>query len=206
MSRWIMTASGHELSLLDPTPATITLADISHSLAQLVRFTGHARRPYSVAEHSLLVCEIVERTVTSDPHALLAALLHDAHEAYTGDLHSPGKAIVGGAWRAFEDHLQERVRSAFAVHGPSGVWHEAIKMADLQALVTEREQLMPKMPWHRPWTPELRGIQPVGWVDLMDPARCAMTWLDWRRSFADRADELEFARNDLLAPHRRMTC
>lgn len=201
MSRWIMTASGHELSLLDPAPGSITLADISHSLAQLARFTGHARRPYSVAEHSLLVAEIMERHCTSDPHALLAALMHDAHEAYSGDMHSPGKAALGAAWGAFEGHLQSRVRSAFALHGTFGVWRDLIHLADLQALATERHQLLPTLPAHRPW-PAIDGIEPLAWVDLMDPARYAMSWEDWRDAFSDRADELDFARTEALMPAR----
>lgn len=193
MSRWIMTASGHELSLLDPAPGSITLADISHSLAQLARFTGHARRPYSVAEHSLLVAEIMERTTTSDPKALFAALMHDAHEAYTGDLHTPGKALVGAAWGAFEQHLAARVRGAFACRTDCITWRDAIRQADLQALATERAQLLPRLPEHRAWA-VLEGVAPLDWVDLMDAGRCAMTWDDWRQAFRDRADELDFAR------------
>lgn len=67
---------------------------IAHSLAQINRF-GHASRPYSVAEHSLLVCEIV-KSMGLDCHAQRAALMHDAHEAFTGDVATPHQSRAGG--------------------------------------------------------------------------------------------------------------
>ena len=58
---WLVTANADELDLRVPQPQHITVWAIAWSLGQIVRFNGHALRPYSVAEHSLLVCEIAER-------------------------------------------------------------------------------------------------------------------------------------------------
>lgn len=196
---WIVTASGHEFSLRAHRADSITLADISHSLAQLNRFTGHARRPYSVAEHSLLVCEIVERMYSVDVHGRLAALMHDAHEAYIGDLHTPGKLEVGNAWYTVEHRVEHFVRSAFALHQASHTWKQAIKQADLLALATERAQLLPNPPGSTPWA-VLTHIQPITWVDLMEHGRCSLNWRDWRQAFADKCDELDFERNQQLFP------
>lgn len=198
----IITADGQQTSLRAYQPSTITLNCIAHSLAQLNRFTGHCCRPYSVAEHSLLVCEIVERMFSVDVHGRMYALMHDAHESRTGDLHTPGKLEVGASWFAFEQRQEAFVRSAFALHGAAMVHKAVVKMADTIALATERAQLLPAVPGTPPW-PVLEGVEPLTWVDLMDPGRCAMTWLDWKQAFIDKQHELDFARNDSLFTDRR---
>lgn len=194
---FITTACGHELHITSPRPGAITAHGIAHSLAQLNRFTGHAARPYSVAEHSLLVVTIMQRELGIHcPHALLAGLMHDAHEAYCGDLHTPGKRVVGFTWNCFEHGLEMAVRSAFALHAPSYLHADAIKQADRIALATEKRDLLPRTP--SPW-PGLDGVQPVTWVRLNDPHRAVMTWDDWRQAWHDLYEELDFARNESLA-------
>lgn len=196
-SSHMLTANGLEIDLRYPQVRNITLADISHHLAQINRYTGACRRPFSVAEHSLLVLDIVERVMTLDVHGRLAALMHDAHEAYTQDLSTPAKGQVGDAWHAFEGRLQRTVASAFALHSAAHKHAVAIKQADLIALATERAQLLPNGPGLSLW-PVLVHVQPVSWVDLMSPERCAMTWQDWRDRFKDSADALDYGRNAAL--------
>ena len=94
MTHWILTAHGHEVDLAYTRPNLITLPDVAHALGQINRFNGHCRRPYSVAEHSLLVLDIIEHLFApANVHCRLAALLHDAHEAYVGDMSSPVKHL-----------------------------------------------------------------------------------------------------------------
>lgn len=80
-------SSGGTLDLLNPNPGKIDIArDVSPVLGKLQRFGGHmqySRMFYSVAEHSMLVAHLVPRA-----HRL-AALLHDACEAYIGDIAQP---------------------------------------------------------------------------------------------------------------------
>ena len=194
---WIPTSQGIEFDIERPRYGQVLAMDIAWSLAQLNRFTGHALRPYSVAEHSLLVCEIAEREFGLDVHGLLAALMHDAHEAYCGDLHTPGKHVVGYGWAAFERRLQTNVTGAFALHTAVGVHGANIKRADLLALATERRDLLPRTT--TPWQ-SLTGIEPIGWVRLDSPERKAMNWEDWRDRWLDSYHELDFARNELLFP------
>lgn len=196
-SSHMVTACGNEVDLRYPRVETITLADISHHLAQINRYTGACRRPFSVAEHSLLVLEIVERVMALDVHGKLAALMHDAHEAYTQDLSTPAKGQVGDAWHVFEGRLQRTVLSAFALNAATHHHAVAIKQADLIALATERAQLLPTGPGISLW-PCLVHVNPVSWVDLMSPERCAMTWMDWRDRFTDSAEALDYGRNDAL--------
>ena len=198
-SSHMVTAYGNEVDLRYPRVGTITLGDISHHLAQINRYTGAARRPYSVAEHSLLVLEIVERVMPMDVHGRLAALMHDAHEAYTTDLSTPAKGQVGDAWHAFEGRMQRTVLSAFALHAAMHKHAMQIKQADLIALATERAQLLPHGPGISLW-PCLVHVQPVSWIDLMAPERCAMAWTDWRDRFKDQVDSLDYGRNTALWP------
>jgi hypothetical protein len=193
-SSHIVTACGNEVDLRYPRVESVTLADISHHLAQINRYSGACRRPYSVAEHSLLVLDIVQRVMPMDVHGQLAALMHDAHEAYTNDLSTPAKGQVGEGWQAFEGRMQRTVLSAFALHGATHRHAVQIKQADLIALATEWAQLLPHGPGISLW-PCLVHVQPVSWVDLMAPERCAMDWRDWRDRFKDQVDSLDFGRN-----------
>ncbi|MEY2893917.1 MAG: hypothetical protein RJA98_3825 [Pseudomonadota bacterium] len=190
----IATAAGQEIDLLCPAPESIDIYSVAWSLSQLNRFTGHALRPYSVAEHSLLVSHIAETQLGLDVNGQLAALLHDAHEAFCGDLHTPGKQIVGEAWQRFERHLEAHTHRAFAISTASRIHGAAIKLADLMALATERRDLLAP---HLPAWPVLRDIQPVD-TDLRATERRETGWEGWRDRFLDRFHHLESARNHAL--------
>lgn len=198
----IVTADGHEIDV-EHGLGTITAPAIAHSLAQLNRFNGHALRPYSVAEHSLLVVEIIEREcqpLQVSVHALFAALMHDAHESISSDLHSPGKAVIGAPWTRWEERFESMVRSQFGLHTAATSYRDLIRKADLVALATERRDLLPCQPELSAW-PVLNGVEPVIWVNLRTADRRNATWEDWRDRFLDKLHELEFARDELLAGH-----
>jgi len=189
---FIVTAGGQELSLRYPRNGQLCATTIAHSLGKINRFNGHSLRPYSVAEHSLLVCEIAEREFGLNAHGLLAALMHDAHECVATDMHSPGKQEIGPAWKDWEGRWVRLLRSEYALHTAAADHAAQIHTADLMALATERRDLMPATP--TPWE-VLTGIQPIGWVRLNSQEREAMTWLDWAHAFHDRYEALDFARN-----------
>lgn len=193
---WILTATGAEVDLRRPTHSSLAATDIAHALAQINRFTGHAARPYSVAEHSLLVCELLEREYgVLNPKPLLAALLHDAHEAYAGDVSTPAKQAVGWSWTEFETLLENRVLERWGVLRTAREWASLIKACDLMALAIERRDLLPPAgPKSTAW-PALAGIQAPGWVNLMEGHRLTYTWADWRDTFLDRFGELQFGAN-----------
>ena len=194
---FIVTAQANELDARCPRPAHFTAITTAWSLSQLNRFAGHAARPYSVAEHSLLVCEIVEREYGLNCFGQLAALLHDAHEPYCGaDMPSPYKPEIAG-WGEWEERWLRRVRSAFAVTTCFVNHGEAIRSADLIALATEKRDLLPPTP--TPWG-VLAGVQPVGWVRLLSPERVASSWEDWRDRWLDKYHELDFARTSHIYP------
>jgi hypothetical protein len=85
---WIRLHSGRRFYLADPRPNDITIFDIAHSLARVCRFGGHSPKFYSVAEHSVYVSE------RCDKADAWLGLLHDAPEAYIGDIVRPLKRLL----------------------------------------------------------------------------------------------------------------
>ena len=59
MKHWIQTYTGKAFDLLNPTPEMVEVTDIAHHLALINRFTGATAVPYSVAQHSVLVSQVV---------------------------------------------------------------------------------------------------------------------------------------------------
>jgi len=187
---WMLTATGATVDLRWLRGDDISLLDIAHHLAQLNRYTGAASRPYSVAEHSLLVCEIAERERgVRSPAMLLAHLMHDAHEAYTNDVSSPLKQVLGPGWADTENRIAWQVHQRFGICVASAAAARDIKWCDLTALSTERAQLLP--PSGPDW-PCTASHPPVGWVRLAD--REGMGWQDWKQAFLDKFAELHYAR------------
>lgn len=144
----ITTRSGRQVSLHAPRPDQIDIGDIAHGLAYQCRFNGQVSRFYSVAQHSILVASILP------DHLKLAGLLHDAAEAYLGDIVQPLKQFL--------PEFERIERRFMAVIGDRlGIkldHHPEVKHADLVALATEKRDLLPreKSDWD-----VLEGIQPL---------------------------------------------
>lgn len=93
----IRTYTGREIDPWSPMPADINIADIAHGLAYQARWGGQGdfrERWYSIAEHSVLVAREVAYHRPGQPRSVLAALLHDAPEAYILDVPRPLKRIL----------------------------------------------------------------------------------------------------------------
>lgn len=153
----LVTASGRILDLACPSPGAIVLDDIAHHLAALNRFAGAASRPVSVAQHSLLVSRAL------DPHGARLAmlgLLHDAHEAYLGDISTPAHAAIGGdAVVDLKAGLDIAIWRACGLGDDLSAEEERlIAAADRAALVSEWIKAMPTPcpvpgePVRLPWT------------------------------------------------------
>lgn len=146
----MLTASGEYISPLYPWHFTPSIDDIAHALSQINRFTGHTSKPYSVAEHSCRVSDLLPDGFR------LAGLLHDAAEAYLGDMASPLKhhPMFGEAYRSAENALMARIDEVFHVDTS----HQLVHEADLRMLATERRDLMPEVEGE--WL-VLRGVKPL---------------------------------------------
>jgi len=82
---WIQTFTGRRFHPLSPQTTDIVIEDIAHALSMICRYAGHTRKFYSVAEHSVIV------SLHVPPEYAREALLHDASEAYIGDVSRPIK-------------------------------------------------------------------------------------------------------------------
>ncbi|MTH96172.1 YfbR-like 5'-deoxynucleotidase [Roseibium sp. RKSG952] len=115
---WQRMLSGRRLNLLDPSPLDVEISDIAHGLARVARWNGQTigDHAFSVAEHSLIVEEIALRLKPDlDPKWRQAILLHDAPEYVIGDMISPFKAVMGGAYKAVEARLQGAIHLRFGL-------------------------------------------------------------------------------------------
>lgn len=149
---WIQTVSGRRFHLMEPTPDEVYIEDIAHALSLLCRFNGHCLRFYSVAEH----CVRVSWQLEGD--AALWGLLHDAGEAYVGDVPRPAKRQLP-RFDEIEDRILRAVLDRYGLTWPAP---EAVWRADDQLLMTEARDLMAPAPepWNIPAEPLPGRIEP----------------------------------------------
>jgi 5'-deoxynucleotidase YfbR-like HD superfamily hydrolase len=179
---YLQTVSGRWVNPFDPDPAQLDPADIARALANQCRFGGHCRAFYSVAQHSVIVSRLVEER-GGDPDDVFAALMHDATEAYLGDMPHPLKhrSPLGAAFQEAEERLEAVIRERFAIKPDV----PEIKRADRALLATERRAFSDDL-WH--W-PELEGVEPLDLpLEAWSPDAAA-------QAFAERYAELEAARS-----------
>lgn len=169
----IETYTGKIVDLVYPTPDTIALHDIAWGLSRTARFNGHTlgEHPYSVAQHSVWVAKAAQNHCSADASTAwllsLQALLHDAHEAYSGDICSPLKKTpqLQGVL-SLESRLQTVIHSALHVPEPGPVADTLIKQCDHMALAVEARHLMPSN--GSGWAC-MKGVDPKLFVDFWEP-------------------------------------
>lgn len=171
------TITGQPFYLLRPAMSKVRLFDIAYGLSNLCRFAGQTREFYSVAQHCVLVSELMPTRELA-----LQGLLHDAAEAYTGDFTSPMKSLFNG----YKDDIEEPIeREIFSQLGVPFPMDPAVKVADTKVLATEIRDLMRGTLWQEdlpeplewvigPWTPQearrmwlhtWHGLQEAGPLD-----------------------------------------
>ena len=159
------TASGNPYYCFDPQPEEIHITDIAAQLARICRFNGALRDDighYSVAQHCCLVSD------HCPPELALEGLLHDAHEAYIGDMSKPVKMnlhLLSGKqardwWKVLEHHNELAVRRRFGLPNHMA---PAVKEQDYLAVTTEHRDLQVHtglVDWGNMPTPWPETIQP----------------------------------------------
>jgi hypothetical protein len=182
----IETVSGKLINITDPRAEDITLQDIAWALSRIPRFAGHTitETVYNVAQHSVYVAQLAEELMKSredfalDEHVwdsvlnisqignvnefLLKTLVHDAHEAYTGDIPSPVKRIpeLRETFRLIESKLDHAIFMHFGFDELSEDERTVIKYCDKLAQAIEGYQFMPSrgFNWVLP-KPTLKRLQ-----------------------------------------------
>ncbi len=129
----IMLASGKWFDLLDPWNSEFTIHDIAQGLSNICRYSGQCSGFYSVAEHSIHVSDTVESFK-------LEALLHDAAEAFLGDITRPLKLLLP-KYKEIEASVEAAIFERFGLDPAAKV---VVKQADLQVLAAEQGQVMPE--------------------------------------------------------------
>jgi len=173
---WIQTYKSNIFDLFEMNYESIDIEDIAHALSLTCRYGGHCNSFYSVAEHSVRMSEQVPEKDA------FWALMHDAAEAYLGDIPAPFKlyfrierwdSIVKDfaektvSFEAVENMLLEKIADLYGLQMPIP---KSVKIADRRMAMTEKRDLLKKgnREWNfqaepykfkiRPWTPQTSEI------------------------------------------------
>lgn len=128
----IRTFTGIYINVFEPTPEMICIEDIAHALSMQCRFGGHLPYFYSVAQHSASCCAL------ASPAHKLAALLHDASEAYLLDIPRPIKKRLAN-YKEIEDGLMKVIAAKYGFEYPL---HDQVKKIDELMLQLEWDEVM----------------------------------------------------------------
>ena len=138
---WITTYTGKQFFLTRATVDDVCIEDIAHGLSNTCRYAGQSRTFYSVAEHSVRMAEVV----SFSSETMLVALLHDAAEAYLGDVTSMVKARLP-VYKEMEQYLQYVIYDKYNIrHCPSMNQDiECVKALDIMIRTPEVKSLFPR--------------------------------------------------------------
>lgn len=178
---WMITFTGRRFWPLDPRVDEVSFLDIAHGLSLICRYGGHTRCFYSVAEHCVLLADHFSEAGRSD--LARYALLHDASEAYIGDIIRPLKPQLP-AFKAVEAPLERLVLQAVGL----GDIPKPVHDADSAIIVNEARALFyPEVLERAGWVLPERGLKGV---DIMGypPTYAEQAWLsEFERLFPDVA-------------------
>ncbi|KRQ11906.1 phosphohydrolase [Bradyrhizobium pachyrhizi] len=152
---WMQTFSGLQFWPLDPRANEVRIQDIAAGLSKLCRYGGQSLRFYSVAEHC------VHMANHAPDELKLAALLHDASEAYLCDIIRPIKPFLSN-YLEIEAGLERVIAQRFGLSHP---WPAEVKRLDTAILADERDQAMapPPVAWSQTTEPPL-GVTLQFWA------------------------------------------
>lgn len=185
---WVQMVTGRRVDLLNPRLAPSAIGDLAWSLARLPRFLGHvATRPYSVAQHCLLVAEIAARE--GGERWRLPALLHDAHEALIGDIPTPVLEALGvGAdlkLGGIKMELDRAICKAVAPDlDPGDLRRITVRFADRMAFLIEWRDLMyGEPPRNGSRQVDLSAYQPIS---ILSETEARQAWLTTVQALAGK--------------------
>lgn len=149
---WMQTYTGQVFEPFEPTEDTINIVDIAHALSNNCRFNGHVQFYYSVAQHSVLISNQLEKE--GYPAAILFfGLMHDAAEAYVPDMPTPIKQRLP-EFKKLEDLIESVIFKKYGIKKTVST-KKIVKEADIRMLITEARDVMGMQikPWGVEATP-----------------------------------------------------
>ena len=167
---WMQTYTGRQFFPFAPERSDVVIEDIAHHLSLLCRFTGACRVHYSVAQHCVVVSQLVPAEFAFE------GLMHDAAEAYTNDMARPHKKGLPD-FKSMEAAIEARIAAVFHLPTPMPA---CVKHSDEVAVATEARDLMAN-------APTLWQLGAKAFVGIrIEP----MPALEAERAFLDRYREL----------------
>ena len=187
---WFVSRSGIVWDVARPTVEMIHWPDVAESLAKQCRWNGHCKDFYSVAQHCVMVAKLMPSRLG------LEGLLHDAHEAFLGDITRPVKVVLGDALKRIERRLDETIYSAAGIGVPRAAARWNIKDADMVALATERRDIMAQPPAEVNFIPVEHEYRPHPDPIVPQPWEAAKrSWLEHFKLFYAYHHGVEAAEN-----------
>ncbi|QDP56941.1 MAG: hypothetical protein Unbinned2691contig1000_15 [Prokaryotic dsDNA virus sp.] len=147
----ITTVNGKWFDILKPEEYDYSVDEIAHALSNLCRYTGHVNSFYSVAEHSVLVSRLVPDNLA------LTALLHDASEAFLGDVSSPLKKLLP-EYKRIEENVEKAIARHFGLKFP---YPAEVHEADKRMYWQERQSIANNGVRDALWHQDLRATRKV---------------------------------------------
>lgn len=178
---WTSTYTSKKYDILSPRVNAICVEDIAHALGNVCRFGGHCKFFYSVAQHSTL-CADVALNVYKDPKLAQHVLLHDASEAYLGDMVGPLKYLLAGQYEPLEDLSMRAIYRHFGLEYEDALdkYRDKIKEIDLRMLFTEKSVLFSdKLRWNDEDKYEKFKVPDEVFIKVSTPERDKQEFKKW---------------------------
>jgi hypothetical protein len=139
----IFVVSGRYFDVIRPDPADVLAWDIAWSLSGQNRFVHHTMVPWDVVSHTGLVYMLAMQDLKGaiSNADKLGLLLHDAPEAYIGDMSRPLKSVMP-KFQEIEHAILVAILTRFGLRHDQIDW-DLVKRYDNQALWIERQVLLP---------------------------------------------------------------
>ncbi|HEY0983534.1 hypothetical protein [Schlesneria sp.] len=169
----IRTRSGHYLDLLNPRPEQIDIKDIAGALSKICRFGGQIERFYSVAQHSLHCAQVAELWYPGRLDVRRAVLMHDAAEAYIGDIVKPLKCLLDKV-EMIESLIEGAIATRFGIDFTSSF--DEVRRIDQGMLIAERDALFSRGDGQK-WTGEDLARIPDLHIESLEPHNAEIAFL-----------------------------
>ncbi len=163
-----LTLSGKIMDFDNPDPYQIDLDDVATGLANVCRFSGQLSEFYSVAQHCLMVA------AKAPAHLKAHALLHDAAEAFMGDVPRPVKLLCP-QYKDVEAAMELAIRMRFQLDPLSEEQEKRLKEIDQRALLTEARDL--KLTSSNDWLDVPGEAYQEECIHAMTPEQAKRAWL-----------------------------